>query len=35
VGQGDATLVHLPDGTWMLVDGGGNFGDDELRVGKR
>ena len=35
VGQGDAALVHLPDGTWMLVDGGGNFGDDELRVGRR
>jgi competence protein ComEC len=23
VGQGDSTLVHLPNHTWMLVDGGG------------
>ena len=22
--QGDAALVHLPEGKWMLVDGGGN-----------
>ena len=35
IGQGDAALVQLPDGKKMLVDGGGNFGDDELRVGKR
>ncbi|QXE92881.1 DNA internalization-related competence protein ComEC/Rec2 [Geomonas subterranea] len=35
VGQGDATLVHLPDGTWMLVDGGGNATDSDTRVGAR
>jgi competence protein ComEC len=23
VGQGDSTLIGLPDGTWVLVDGGG------------
>jgi competence protein ComEC len=35
IGQGDATLVGLPDGKQMLVDGGGRFGDDEMRVGQR
>ncbi|UPU38306.1 DNA internalization-related competence protein ComEC/Rec2 [Geomonas paludis] len=35
VGQGDAALVHLPDGKWMLVDGGGNATDTDTRVGSR
>jgi competence protein ComEC len=35
VGQGDATLVQLPDGKRLLVDGGGSHGDDQLRVGQR
>ena len=35
VGQGDAALVHLPDGKWMLVDGGGNATDVGMRVGSR
>ena len=35
VGQGDATLVGLPDGKWMLVDGGGRADDDQTRVGER
>ncbi|BCO11256.1 DNA internalization-related competence protein ComEC/Rec2 [Citrifermentans bremense] len=35
VGQGDATLAHLPDGKWMLVDGGGNANDTSARVGPR
>ena len=35
VGQGDAALVHLPDGKWMLVDGGGNATDAGARVGLR
>lgn len=35
VGQGDAALVHLPDGKWMLVDGGGNATDAAARVGPR
>jgi competence protein ComEC len=28
VGHGDATIVRLPDGTGLLVDGGGHHGDD-------
>lgn len=35
VGQGDAALVHLPAGKWMLVDGGGNATDTEARIGPR
>lgn len=35
VGQGDATLVRLPDGRCMLVDGGGRAGDTGSRVGER
>lgn len=35
VGQGDGALVHLPDGKWMLVDGGGNATDSQARVGPR
>lgn len=35
VGQGDASLVRLPDGKWMMVDGGGRAGDTEERVGER
>jgi len=35
VGQGDAALIGLPDGKWMLVDGGGRAGDTGQRVGER
>ena len=35
VGQGDSTLARLPDGKWLLVDGGGKAGDPESRVGER
>lgn len=35
VGQGDATLVTLPDGKRMLIDGGGRAGDTGSAVGER
>ena len=35
VGQGDAALVGLPDGKWMLVDGGGRVSETQARVGAR
>lgn len=35
VGQGDAALVGLPDGKWMLVDGGGKAQESEAWVGQR
>lgn len=35
VGQGDAALVGLPEGKWMLVDGGGKAGENESRAGER
>jgi competence protein ComEC len=35
VGQGDATLVRLPEGKWLMVDGGGRAGDNEERIGER
>ena len=34
VGQGDAALVTMPDGTTLLVDGGGNTNDTSRRVGE-
>jgi competence protein ComEC len=34
VGQGDSALVGLPDGKWMLIDGGGKAGDAESRAGQ-
>ena len=35
VGQGDASLVRLPEGKWLLVDGGGKAGEAESRSGRR
>ena len=34
VGQGDSALVTMPDGTTLLVDGGGNIFDSTRRVGE-
>ena len=34
VGQGDSALVTMPDGTTLLVDGGGNIFDNSRRIGE-
>ena len=34
VGQGDSALVTMPDGTTLLVDGGGNTTDSSRRIGE-
>ena len=34
VGQGDSALVTMPDGTTLLVDGGGNLLDATRRIGE-
>jgi len=34
VGQGDSALVTMPDGTTLLVDGGGNTTDTARRIGE-
>ena len=34
VGQGDSALVTMPDGTTLLVDGGGNTNDAARRIGE-
>jgi len=34
VGQGDAALVTMPDGTTLLVDGGGNMAEASRRIGE-
>jgi len=34
VGQGDSALVTMPDGTTLLVDGGGNTMDSTRRIGE-
>jgi len=34
VGQGDSAFVTMPDGTTMLVDGGGNIYDATRRIGE-
>lgn len=35
VGQGEATLVSLPDGRHMLIDGGGGYGTGRFDPGER
>ena len=34
VGQGDSALITMPDGTTLLVDGGGNTSDAARRIGE-
>jgi competence protein ComEC len=34
VGQGDSALITMPDGTTLLVDGGGNLFDGTRRIGE-
>jgi competence protein ComEC len=34
VGQGDSALITMPDGTTLLVDGGGNIFDATRRIGE-
>src|SRR6185436_2751468 len=34
VGQGDSALITMPDGTTLLVDGGGNINDAARRIGE-
>ena len=34
VGQGDSALITMPDGTTLLVDGGGNTTDTARRIGE-
>ena len=34
VGQGDSALITMPDGTTLLVDGGGNTNDAARRIGE-
>jgi len=34
VGQGDSALITMPDGTTLLVDGGGNTTDNARRIGE-
>src|SRR6185369_17690468 len=34
VGQGDSALVTMPDGTTLLVDGGGNIPETTRRIGE-
>jgi competence protein ComEC len=35
VGQAESTLIRLPDGRTMLIDGGGNFAESGFDVGER